>query len=211
MKHPPQPSGPTPLAAPDGGPSKVGGPDFAPCEPWFTQCLIRSARLRRSSLKERAVSSLKERGPCQPPGCDRFCPIPGSVQTNAGKGSGSRLDRRSTRGSGLGLDAGSDRRRIVAPGTMAVQLWVAVFSIVRGGTVWRNGGSGCRSSLRHRRGVAWSGTAAVRRSQSASSTAPPGVGVRPATTARPGRAGTTLTPVGPGNGRVRRAARSRPE
>jgi hypothetical protein len=32
-----------------------------------------------------------------------FTPIPGSVQTNAGKGSGSRLDRRSTRAAGLAL------------------------------------------------------------------------------------------------------------
>ena len=59
-------------------------------------------------------------GPCQPRGpggCDRFVPVPGSVRAYAGEGSGSRLDRRSTRASGLGLDAGSERRRIVAPGT----------------------------------------------------------------------------------------------
>jgi hypothetical protein len=42
-------------------------------------------------------------GPCQPSGCDRFLLIPGSVRTNAGKGSGSRLDRRSTRAAGLAL------------------------------------------------------------------------------------------------------------
>src|SRR6266511_1424096 len=33
----------------------------------------------------------------------RFYPIPGSVQTSAGEGSGSRLDRRSTRAAGLAL------------------------------------------------------------------------------------------------------------
>jgi hypothetical protein len=47
----------------------------------------------------------------------RFCRFPGSVRTNAGEGSGSRLDRRSTRASGRGLDADPERRRIVAPGS----------------------------------------------------------------------------------------------
>jgi hypothetical protein len=87
----------------------------------------------------RRRSSLTGRGRVNPGGCDRFFRFPGSVRTNAGKGSGSRLGRRSTRASGLGLDAGSDRRRIVAPGTRAVRLWVAVFSIVRCG---RCGGTG---------------------------------------------------------------------
>jgi hypothetical protein len=51
-------------------------------------------------------------GPCQPQArgaCDRFLLIPGSVRAYAGEGSGSRLDRRSTRVSGLGLDADPER------------------------------------------------------------------------------------------------------
>jgi hypothetical protein len=53
-----------------------------------------------------SVSSLKEWGRVNPVGrvvCDRFELFPGSVRTYAGKGSGSRLDRRSTRAAGVAL------------------------------------------------------------------------------------------------------------
>src|SRR6266540_3735830 len=68
----------------------------------------------------------------------RFYPIPGSVQTSAGEGSGSRLDRRSTRAAGLALTpapigaclhrAGNDSCEVVSGRVLHRPLW----------TVWRN-------------------------------------------------------------------------
>ena len=92
-------------------------------------------RMQENHSEHLAVSSLKERGRVNPVGrvvCDQFELFPGSVRTYAGKGSGSRLDRRSTRGAGLALTpilfgAESVRRE---------RLWcwgVAVFSSVRNG------------------------------------------------------------------------------
>src|SRR6266540_4129982 len=68
----------------------------------------------------------------------RFYPIPGSVQTSAGEGSGSRLDRRATRAAGLALTpapigaclhrAGNDSCEVVSGRVLHRPLW----------TVWRN-------------------------------------------------------------------------
>jgi hypothetical protein len=114
-----------------------------------------------------------------------FSSFPGSVRTNAGVGVGSGLDRRSTRVAGLALmpsPIGAESSRRERDGGEVVGGRVSPLSVV---DIVAIRVSGCRSSLRHRHGVAGSGTAAARRSQSESSTAPL-VGVRPATTARPG-------------------------
>jgi len=115
-----------------------------------------------------SVSSLKERGrsrlrtwdfvtgsSCFPAGCGH---TPGR-----GRGQGSTGGRPA---SGLGLDAGSERRRIVAPGTRTVVCGGRVLHPSEM-DVWRDRYSGRRSSLRCRRvRCAWSGTAAARRGQS---------------------------------------------
>ena len=138
-----------------------------------------------------------------------LCLFPGSVRTNAGEGSGSRLDRRSTRAAGLALTPIPSGAESVAPGTRLWVLWVAVFSSVRSG---RFGGTGCPVAghpfAAGVGGMEWYG-----RSQAGSirsSTAPPGWGSdqqRPRVLAAPE---LMLTLVGPGNGCARRAARSRP-
>ena len=86
-------------------------------------------------------SSLKERGRSTPLGqgvCDWSVLVPGSVQTNASEGSGSRLDRKVDPRSGLGHDAGSEWRMMCTPGSVLVggrvlqrPMW----------TVWRNRGT----------------------------------------------------------------------
>ncbi len=73
-------------------------------------------------MRGRSHSSLKEWGRVNPVGgllVIAFVRVPGWVRTNAGEGPGSRLDRQVDPRSGRGLDAGPDRRRIVAPGTWA--------------------------------------------------------------------------------------------
>ena len=83
-------------------------------------------------------------------GCDRFLRFPGSVRINAGEGSRSRFDRRSTRVAGLDLTpvpsgAESSRRErdrgVVESGRVLQSSEM---------DAWRNRESGCRSSLRCR-------------------------------------------------------------
>ena len=90
--------------------------------------------------------------------------LPGSVQTNAGKGSESGLDRRSTRAAGLVLTPIPCGAELVR----RERLWgvgVAVFSSVLNG---RLGGTGSRLPVipSPPAGAAWSVTAAARRGQS---------------------------------------------
>jgi len=148
-------------------------------------------------------------GPCQAGTvCDRFESFPGSVPTNAGKGSESRLDRRSTRVAGLvltpipcGAESGRRERDYGVVGGR-----VSPMSLMDCGAEPR---SGCRSSLRRERGQ----HGAIRPQPGGinqdRSTAPR-VGVRQRATSRLAAPVLVLMLLGSGNGCDRRATRRRP-
>ena len=115
-------------------------------------------------------------GAGQPRVCDRFGAVFGSGRAYAGEGSGSRLDRRSTRVAGVVLTP-------IPGGAESVRreqgFWGCGWPCspgVRYGRVWRNRGAPRLPVIPspRRRGAAWSATAAARRGQSKAATAPRG-------------------------------------
>jgi hypothetical protein len=156
-----------------------------------------------------SVSSLEERAVPTPLLVTRFGLFPGSVRTNASKGRGEGSTGGSTRVAGLVLTPIPGGAESGAPGERLWVLWGAVFSGCPKWTVWRSRGSGCRSSLRRRRG-----RHAVVRPQpggvNQERTTTPRVEVRHRTTSRLAAPGLVLTPFGSGNGCDHGADRRRP-
>lgn len=156
------------------------------------------------------ASFLKEWGRVKPRTWWKFVDLGflGSVKADAEEGVGSRLSHRmgSTHMGGFGLEAGSEL--IFVP---------EVPGVCDGGVLqcpkWTISGAG--SPVAGHSFATGKGRHGVLRPQPAGvnqvrSTAPPWVGIRRFTTSRAGCAGLGFTRVGPGNGRARRVARSRP-
>ena len=153
-------------------------------------------------------------GPCQASDLGLFaavCWVPGTGAGQAlvrGRGQGSTEGRPRR---GLALMPAPRWRSVFVPGGVSLGCGVAACSNVRCGRM-----ATFRTCLvaghPFATGIGWHG---VLRPQPGGvnqirSTTPPAAGVRPGPTSRPGCVQTVLTPVGPGNGCARHAARSRP-